>query len=453
MDYALLPPEINSGRLYAGLGAGSLLAAAASWDELAAELHTSAASFQSVISALTGGPWLGPSALALAAATTPCVTWLRTSAGNAELASTQAAMAAATYETAFMLTVPPPVIAANRALLASLIASNVLGQNTAAIATVEAEYFEMWAQDAAAMYDYAGSSLTATQLTEFDEPAEVTNPAGSSEQAAAVAKAVGNSGQSGAQDVAANANAQAAENLQTLAQPSLGNLKPIDEWLSENTPFDDMASMYSKYVVPYISSGQVGVQTAQSFGQISNGITAMSTFGKALAPAASSAAQAAGNGAKALGAAGAGLGSAGSVAAVGRAIPLGTLSVPPSWAPVTAVTNPGVAVLTSATSAVPPAADGMHPMPMTPFGPDGSDKGAWRNLPTYGFKPSVMARPPAAASRPAAPGSRSGRTPSPPRCGRTGSRGRRPDSSAARSTAAWCPTSAAHAPSAAHSRR
>ncbi|OBF68978.1 hypothetical protein A5753_21905 [Mycobacterium sp. 852002-51971_SCH5477799-a] len=396
MDYALLPPEINSGRLYAGPGAGSLLAAAASWGELAAQLHSSGASFQSVISALTGGPWLGPSALALAAATTSCVTWLRTSAGNAELASSQATMAAAAYETAFALTVPPPVIAANRALLASLIASNVLGQNTAAIATVEAEYFEMWAQDAAAMYGYAGSSATAAQLTEFDEPAEVTNPAASSEQAAAVAKAVGNSGQSGAQDVAANANAQAAENLQTLAEPTFGNLKPIDEWISENTPFDDMASMYSKYVVPYISTGQVGVQTAQSFGQISNGITAMSTFGKALAPAASSAAQAAGNGAKALGAAGAGLGNAGSVAVgVGRAVPLGALSVPPSWAPVTAVINPGVATLTGATSAVPPAANGMHPMPMTPFGTI-VGQGSWRNLPTYGFKPSVMARPPAA---------------------------------------------------------
>ncbi|OBI38569.1 PPE family protein [Mycobacterium colombiense] len=393
MDYALLPPEINSGRLYAGPGAGSLLAAAAGWDELAAQLHVSAASFQSVISALTSGPWLGPSALALAAASTPCVTWLHTSAGNAELASSQATMAAAAYETAFTLTVPPPVIAANRALLASLIASNVLGQNTAAIATVEAAYFEMWAQDAAAMYGYAGSAAAATQLVDFAEPQEVTNPAASAEQAEAVAKAVGNSGHTGAQDVAANATDAVPENLQTLAQPTFGNLKPIDEWIAENTPFDDMASMYSKYIVPYVSSGQVGVQTAQSFGQISNGITAMSTFGKALAPAASSAAQAAGNGANALGAAGAGLGNAGSVAAgAGRAIPLGALSVPPSWAPVTAVTNPGVATLTAA---VPHAADGVHPMPMAPFGPM-VGQGSWRNLPTYGFKPSVMARPPAA---------------------------------------------------------
>ncbi|BBY04223.1 putative PPE family protein PPE19 [Mycobacterium seoulense] len=383
VDYALLPPEINSGRMYTGPGVGSLLAAATAWAELAAQLHASAASYRSVISALTGGPWLGPASLALAAAAATNVAWLRSSAESAELTFERAGAAVAAYETAFGLTVPPPVIAANRAVLASLIATNVLGQNSAAIATVEAEYFEMWAQDAAAMYGYVAASATATQLTDFAEPEEVTDPAGSARQAAAVAKAVGNSAHTGAQDVAAN----------DPATPTFGNLKPIDEWISENTPLDDMAAMYSKYVVPYVSSGQVGVQTAQSFGQISNGITAMTTFGKGLLPAASSAAQAAGGGTNALGAAGAGLGNAGSAAAgLGRALPIGALSVPPSWAPVTAVTNPGVTTLTSA---APAAADGLHPFPMAPFGPMTGHTG-WRQTPTYGFKPSVMTKPPAA---------------------------------------------------------
>ena len=51
---------------------------------------------------------------------------------------------------------PPPVIEANRTLLMTLIATNILGQNTPAIAATEAHYMEMWAQDAAAMYGYAG---------------------------------------------------------------------------------------------------------------------------------------------------------------------------------------------------------------------------------------------------------------------------------------------------------
>ena len=31
MDFAILPPEINSGRMYAGPGSGPMLAAAAAW--------------------------------------------------------------------------------------------------------------------------------------------------------------------------------------------------------------------------------------------------------------------------------------------------------------------------------------------------------------------------------------------------------------------------------------
>ena len=74
------------------------------------------------------------------------------------------------------MTVPPPVIAANRAQLASLVATNFLGQNTPAIAATEAHYGEMWAQDAAAMYGYAGSSAAATKLhTVHARPTQTTN--------------------------------------------------------------------------------------------------------------------------------------------------------------------------------------------------------------------------------------------------------------------------------------
>ncbi len=37
MDFGALPPEINSGRMYSGPGCGSMLAAAAAWDGLAAD--------------------------------------------------------------------------------------------------------------------------------------------------------------------------------------------------------------------------------------------------------------------------------------------------------------------------------------------------------------------------------------------------------------------------------
>ena len=188
-DFGALPPEINSGRMYVGPGSGPMLAAAAAWDELASELQSTAASYGSTIEGLTVGPWAGPSSIAMAAAAAPYVAWMNATGAQAELAASQAKLAAGAYETAFAATVPPPVIAANRALLMTLIATNILGQNSAAIAATEAQYAEMWAQDAAAMYAYAGSSASATQLTPFTEPPQTTNTTGTAAQAAAVSQA------------------------------------------------------------------------------------------------------------------------------------------------------------------------------------------------------------------------------------------------------------------------
>ncbi|BBX96664.1 PPE family protein [Mycobacterium lacus] len=389
MDYGLLPPEINSGRMYTGPGAGSLLAAEAAWTGLAAELHAAAAGHRSVISALTSGPWLGPSSASLVAAAAPFVAWLDGSAEQAELAASQAGAAVAAYETAYAATVPPPVIAANRALLAALIATNFFGQNTPAIAGTEAAYFEMWAQDAAAMYGYASAAATATQLTDFAEPAEVANPTGLADQANAVLNAVNNSAQANVQNVLGMVNPRIVDVLKTLSAPIAA--KPIDDFLVKNTSLDDMVTLYSKYVVPYVSSAQMGVQVGQSFGQISNGITAMTTFMKGLAPVAKAVEGAAAAGSAATN----GAGNVGGVAAgLGKALPLGALSVPPSWAPVNAVTNPPLAALTNA-AAAPAAAEGLNTLPIAPFGQlVGSNYG--RNLPSYGFKPAVMAKPPAA---------------------------------------------------------
>ena len=55
MDFGGLPPEINSARMYAGSGSGSMLAAASAWDGLATELQSAASSYGSVISELTDG--------------------------------------------------------------------------------------------------------------------------------------------------------------------------------------------------------------------------------------------------------------------------------------------------------------------------------------------------------------------------------------------------------------
>ena len=218
MDFALLAPEVNSGRMYAGPGSGPMLAAAAAWQGLAAELYSAASSSRSAIAGLTAGPWLGPSSASMAAAAATYAAWLSTTAAQAEQTATQAKAAAACYEAAFAATVPPPVIATNRSLLTALVATNVFGQNTPAIAATETDYAEMWAQDAAAMYGYAGASAPATTLTPFTPPPRTTNPGGLA-GAAAVGRGFGTAAAFNTHTVLSRLTSAVPTTLQGLASP------------------------------------------------------------------------------------------------------------------------------------------------------------------------------------------------------------------------------------------
>jgi PPE-repeat protein len=246
MDFAMLPPEVNSARMYAGPGPGPMLAAASGWDGLAAELQSTAASYRAAISELTGGPWLGSSSASMAAAATPYLDWMTTTAGQAEQTATQARSAAAAYEAAFAMTVPPAVITANRSLLMTLIATNVLGQNTAAIAATEVQYAEMWAQDATAMYGYAGSAATASTLTPFAEPPPTTNPAGGAQQAAAAQSIVSNGSQ------VLTAVPQALQALAATAAPAATAFDPTTLLPLVTVPFSATA----------ITTGTIGITTS-----------------------------------------------------------------------------------------------------------------------------------------------------------------------------------------------
>ena len=195
MSFMMFPPEVNSSLMYSGAGSGPLMAAASAWDELAADLETTAASYQAVLAQLTGATWLGPSSARMAAATAPYVDWLALTSGQAAQTSAQARFAAAAYEGAFASTVPPAVIAANRALLAALVATNFLGQNTPAIAATEAQYMEMWFQDGLTMDTYATVSQQAVVLPQ-QTPAPTASDGGTSANAAAAAQSTANSASS-----------------------------------------------------------------------------------------------------------------------------------------------------------------------------------------------------------------------------------------------------------------
>lgn len=393
LDYGAFPPEFNSARIYSGPGSGSLVGAASAWSALAAELNSAALGYEKVVSALSSEEWLGAASATMAQAVAPYIAWMTSAATQAEEAATQARAAAAAYEAALSASVPPPLVASNRVQVTQLQASNVLGQNTPLIAQLEAQYGEYWAQDAGAMYGYAGQSSAATKQTPFQKAPEITNPSGQANQQAATANATTNSTATNTSKV-----------LQSLAQPATSSSGSSgsssgssgsssgSSGSSASSSLSSFASGYSPWAsifystegLPYFSIGM-----GNNFVQISK---SLGLIGSA-APAAAKALPALGGLGGMLGG---GAAAAHPVAALGSAASIGgKLSVPVAWSGAPAAAPAlGHAIPVSTISAAPEAAGGpgnlLGGMPLAGAGAGGHGVAG----PKYGFRPTVMARPP-----------------------------------------------------------
>ncbi|ORV61258.1 PPE family protein [Mycobacterium fragae] len=338
--------------MYSGPGPASLLTAASAWNKLATELASAAVSYSAVIAGLTSSSWQGPSSASMATAAAPYVAWLHTVAAQAEESATQANAAAGAYEVAFAMTVPPPVIAANRAQLMSLIATNVLGQNAPAIAATEAHYGEMWAQDAAAMYGYAGAAGAASTLTPFTEPPTATNP-----------------------------------ETQSLASPSPSSTSPISAVNALNTlamPLRNAAYLATTPITAMNSLNSMAKSMGSTTAVTASGVKAAGsgmTGGLALTALGS---------APALGGGGAAVS-----AGIGRAVSIGPLSVPQAWTAVPAAASPAAAALPATSVGVAPVTGSAGVPPLMPIT---SMAGRTANgaTPQYDMRPSVIPRSPSA---------------------------------------------------------
>ncbi|OBI84908.1 PPE family protein [Mycobacterium sp. 1245805.9] len=397
LDFGALPPEINSGLLYAGPGATSMMGAASGWNALAAELNSAAIAYDRVVNALSGEEWLGPASASMAQAVTPYVEWMRTTAAAAEHAAGQAMSAVTAFETALAAIVPPPVIAANRVNLAQLLVTNVLGQNTAAIAALEAQYGEMWATDAATMYNYAGRSANISAVKPFPSAPRTTNPAGMANQAASVAAATGTSAGT-AQDTLRNAmgtitsalgklstGMQAAESAPPPADPvkaalTSGLVGYLGDIFTFYAPFS--TTFYNTEGLPFFSAG------------IANTFMTIAKTAGSFGGAASAAAPAAAPPAVVVPPLGLGLahGGASVTGALGHAASVGHLSVPPAWGTL-AEPHHGSIMPVSNVREAPDARAGnvFGGMPLAGAGDGGASRG-----PRYGMRLTVMPRPPAA---------------------------------------------------------
>ena len=404
----MLPPEVTSAQIYAGPGSGSMMAAASAWNGVAAEMSSAALGLDQVVTQLSSEEWLGPASASMASAVQPYVQWMTTTAAQAEEAATQAQSAAAAYETVLASVVPPPMIALNRTELAQATATNVLGQNNGIIAQLEAQYQEFWAQNAAAMYSYAGQSAAAAKVTPYQNAPAVANPAAATTQAASSASTSAASIQQTLQSYLTQI--QNSLNLLSKAGTPTGTNNLITAFSSGNPLLTEIWFLltgqtllptniatalggYSNYAaffyntegLPYFSvgMGNFGTQISKTVGWLGG------------APAAAAAAVPKGlpglGGMLGGGAAGA---AAHATGALGSAGSIGKLSVPVSWsgaAPAAAVPH---AVPVSSISAAPEAAGGpgnlLGGMPLAGAGAGGSSGAG----PRYGFRPTVMARPP-----------------------------------------------------------
>ena len=314
--FTLFPPEINSALIFGGAGSGPLFTAASAWDGLAADLSGAASSFESVVSGLASGMWTGPASLSMAAAAAPYVTWLSAAAGQAEMAANQARAAATAFESAFTATVFPAAVTANRVSLATLIATNFLGQNTPAIAMNELEYVEMWAQDVAAMLGYhVGATTVASTLPSFSLPPlsmaglEGLVSAGASEVAGVVSTAAAplSIGAESAVSVIPSAVTEVSSAASALPLSSLTSVAQIGMY-----PVSMMMS-------PLMMAIQSATHGAPALAGASQLAADAPKFANAAVPAM-----------KGLGGGVGGLGGAAS-AGLGKAHLVGAMSVPPNW--------------------------------------------------------------------------------------------------------------------------
>lgn len=345
--------------MYAGAGPGAMVAAAAAWDGIATELSSVAAGYHAVVSELTGGPWVGPSSMTMAAAVTPYMSWVNTTATQAELTASQLGSAVAAYEAAFAATVPPAEIEVNRALLAALVATNILGQNTPAIAATEALYAEMWAQDAMAMYGYAGASALATKLMPFNTPPQTTDQAGTATQAAAVSQASASAAGPSIQSGLSQAMNLVPGVLQSLS--SGGGFDPA-AWLQGllSTPTGVALNTFTTNLGNWSLVVSGPLFTASGITPLLGGLYGLA-LPSAAAATASDVAPAAGLGSLASSYQ---TGAGGSVSAgVGEAAAVGKLSVPQSW-----VSSPAIRLAGSASAL---ATAGPDSVPTAAVGPGG----------------------------------------------------------------------------------
>ncbi len=378
----MLPPEVTSALIHSGPGAGSLIAASGMWHELGTELEDALRGYASVLSALTEA-WRGPSAMTMAQAVQPYLAWLDATAQQCQLIGFSVQTVVAAFELTHFTVVHPSLVAANRALLAQLLATNFFGVNLPAIAATEAEYQAMWVNNSAAMYSYEATSASAVVPTQFASPPPITDPTGVAAQTSAVSTATTASPTATAFQSTALTFAPVLTQTATPFDPNQGWFGLANTWGNQF-----IAGGFPVSLLSYLAQ----LTSAQALTGVNADVGASLAEGAALG---------AGEGALGgIGAAGLGLGEA-PAAALGVGVSVGGLTAPPA---VVGLLPASQAPIQLASAASPlPAAEPRLPM-LPPLMPPPLSKGGrqrdgrdYEDV-EYGWElpGTVMQRPPSA---------------------------------------------------------
>jgi PPE-repeat protein len=381
IDFGILPPEITSALIHSGPGAWSLIDAAAMWQELSLELEQALNGYTMELSALTA-VWQGPSSAALTQAVQPYFAWLRATALQCQEIAASMTVVTTAFELTHWAVVHPSVVAANRARLAALIATNFFGINLPAIAETEAEYNAMWVNNSAAMSRYAGTSLAAVKLPTFSSPPPVANPSGVVTQATMVPAATGTTRTAAAVNLAVNQN---------LAASSAFGLDPDSGWFRYWSVWgwQELAGGMPVNLLSYLAQ----LNTAQSLSGVGSDI------GQGLAEGTAALASAEARLVSALSSAGSSLMPQGTM---GVSVLVGKLSMPPAAVSMLPGVQATPVQLASAVSPLPSGPSSLPGMPLAPLRP-GAGKGGRRGSRDYDdieigaeIPGTVMDRPPSA---------------------------------------------------------
>ena len=380
-DFAAMPPELTSTLVYTGPGAAPMMAAAAAYANLAAEVSSTATQWESIVSLLTTENWTGGGSAAAAAAAQPIITYLTETATTLEQTSAQATASAAAFEAAYMGVVNPALVYANRAAFYAALAG--LPFTLPQVAALEAEYEAMWVQDATAMAAYQAASTAAGVLTPVTPLTSTTNPAAASVADSTALAADSTGGTAQALVSSPISDALSIPGYTTPPIPATGGnlLQSLDGFLGTPAVFNAINGAVNTGAWFTMNAIPTAVSLGHTLGTVPSIPFALTDSVTPLA------------GGMVPGTMVGSVTGAGASAAVGEASAVGGLSVPASWsaaAPATSVASSTAPLAgsgwTAAAEAEPVAA--MPGMPGMAAAAKGA--GAYGTGPRYGFKPIVM---------------------------------------------------------------